>query len=611
MMKRILPLVLLFILCFGVTAFPSVTVKAEPNTLIVPDNYSTIQAAIDAASEGDTIFVKAGNYVESLEIGKSISIVGEDKQTTKIDGDNTGPTFLLSGTNIEVTGFTVVNDEQSTLSKSRGPYAGIHLLNADSCKIYGNIVLNCGKGVWLYSAHNNQIFNNTLSGNNYGIILGSSENNEFTDNVVSDGWGGIMVEDSSKNTLRGNNISCNVLDFAVSSSELDNFDNDVDLSNLVNGKKLYYVTNQANLLINPVSYSDIGALVLINCSDITFRNMVISNNSAGIHLVNVENCEIKHNVFSKNHDGIKIQFSRDFAIYNNIIEKSHNYGILARDSENISVYQNDLMSNKEGGIVFANSNGNSIADNSLTGGGSEYGWSGISLVSCDHTQVTNNTLLETDSFVGGISLEDSSHNLVQFNIVYPGAPGIYITGVSFYNQIFGNNLSTERGSTGIHVYSSFNEFAGNNITNFWTGIEFWNATHNIFTRNVIESRTHSVEFWPDTSDNTFFMNNFQGETLVFDYWYDARNIVSVNVWDDGETGNYWAGYNGEDMNSDGIGDVPYNITYGNQDNYPLMDPVENLEIPEFGSWAIPMLLFSLVAVLLTVYKRRQPVNSSC
>lgn len=62
--------------------------------------------------------------------------------------------------------------------------------------------------------------------------------------------------------------------------------------------------------------------------------------------------------------------------------------------------------------------------------------------------------------------------------------------------------------------------------------------------------------------------------------YDEAN----NIWDDGYPfgGNYWDDYNGADINDDGIGDIPYNISGGeNLDLYPFMEPNGWLKEPEF------------------------------
>jgi len=65
--------------------FPSA--NAEPRTLVVPDNYPTIKAALENAVDGDTVLVKKGVYHENLKVNASISLVGEDRDTTIIDGN--------------------------------------------------------------------------------------------------------------------------------------------------------------------------------------------------------------------------------------------------------------------------------------------------------------------------------------------------------------------------------------------------------------------------------------------------------------------------------------------------------------------------------------------
>jgi hypothetical protein len=84
----------------------------------------------------------------------------------------------------------------------------------------------------------------------------------------------------------------------------------------------------------------------------------------------------------------------------------------------------------------------------------------------------------------------------------------------------------------------------------------------------------SGEFSP-SENNTFFCNNFID---------DAQNVKFVsfsahNNWDNGTVGNYWSAYRGNDTNQDGIGDSPYAINANNQDNYPLMVPL-NVSLAE-------------------------------
>src|SRR3990172_3162872 len=90
------PAALLFVLILTVPLILTLPahVDATSRTIVVPDDYSDIQTAINHANAGDTVFVRNGVYyttfssvdINAISISKSITLLGEDPRKTIIDG---------------------------------------------------------------------------------------------------------------------------------------------------------------------------------------------------------------------------------------------------------------------------------------------------------------------------------------------------------------------------------------------------------------------------------------------------------------------------------------------------------------------------------------------
>lgn len=143
----------------------------EDNIIYVDDDgvsdYTTIQEAIDAANEGDTVHVFNGIYYENIVIDKGINLIGADRATTIIDGNNSGDVVFLSTSSnyVNITGFTIQNSGSDMYDE------GINV-DSDYNNIVGNIIKDCTCGLSLdFWAHNCLVQDNLFANNVKGVSV--------------------------------------------------------------------------------------------------------------------------------------------------------------------------------------------------------------------------------------------------------------------------------------------------------------------------------------------------------------------------------------------------------------------------------------------------------
>ncbi|MEM2995038.1 MAG: NosD domain-containing protein [Candidatus Bathyarchaeia archaeon] len=248
-MKKLV-MVLSLILCLSFAPFLKgykTSVKANPTTWTVNPGES-IQEAINNASQGDIIRVHKGTYHENVVINKSISLIGEEKETTIIDGSKSGSVIFIERTdNVVVKGFTLTNsslysiyDSGIRIERSSGSviidniivnnYNGIFLFYSDNAVISGNSISKNSEGISLWGAFNNLIENNVVLNNtDDGIILFSSQNNVISANTILNNSCGVGFYSSNGNLLYLNNFVNNAVH--VSSAESINFWNYTSFGN--------------------------------------------------------------------------------------------------------------------------------------------------------------------------------------------------------------------------------------------------------------------------------------------------------------------------------------------------------------------------------------------
>jgi parallel beta-helix repeat protein len=193
-------------------------------------NYSTIQDAIDDSVDGDTVFVydDSSPYHElHILIDKSINLIGENKETTVIDGNNCewGSVIRLVANSVNINGFTIRNGyEGISIGSNYNIISGNKITDCEWCIHFpegssnnilsGNIVtLSNYSGIFLYCCNNNTISNNIITSNiEAGIADYLCYNNTIMDNIITlNKKGGIYLCMSSNYTIFGNNITMNTM----------------------------------------------------------------------------------------------------------------------------------------------------------------------------------------------------------------------------------------------------------------------------------------------------------------------------------------------------------------------------------------------------------------
>lgn len=164
--------------------------------------YPSIQGAINEASEGDAILVSSGIYNEQVVINKTISLMGEDTETTTIYGDGAQAVITIENGHTNVTGFTIKNGTEGIYLQTHAGYSTI-----EDCKIAGN-----GIGIFVKSGNNlltkNTIFNNTESAIKIYASCGCAtvKDNIVTGNSLIHNGCGVDLINSERSLIYHNNF---------------------------------------------------------------------------------------------------------------------------------------------------------------------------------------------------------------------------------------------------------------------------------------------------------------------------------------------------------------------------------------------------------------------
>jgi parallel beta-helix repeat protein len=332
----ILVLLLMLLLSFSL----SFNARAQTSLPVININtglgYATIQEAIDADAtlNGHVIRVDAGTYYENVVVYKSVSLIGENRFSTVIDGRALGSVVNITASNVTVTGLTIRN--------SKYGYGGVHVYHSSGDNVSGNIVKDNYNGIYMYGCNDSIVWDNDVLGNEYGIHLYGSINVNISGNIASNNMNGIHLDVSSNDTVVDNNVT------------------------LSGGNGIYLYGSSNNTLLGNVLSSSPGRGIGFQYSfNNTIVSNVVSNNGYGIYSYGSGGNVLSDNTATFNSESGMLLFgSRDNTVTGNGIS-DNTFGIWFIDSDGNGISGNNVTSNSKYGVRLWNSSSNTFFHNNF------------------------------------------------------------------------------------------------------------------------------------------------------------------------------------------------------------------------------------------------------
>ncbi|MFH1998249.1 MAG: right-handed parallel beta-helix repeat-containing protein [Planctomycetota bacterium] len=401
-------------------------------TLYVPDDHATIQAAIDASMNGDTVIVRDGTYVENIKFkGRAITLTSENgAAATIIDGGNPIDPNLASvvmfvngeGPDSVLDGFTLRNGAGKRTAPYAGNGGGIYCTSSPTIRnntiTESDVDYGRGGGIWCNGSpviSNNEITWNLADVRGGGILCKGDNAPIITGNVISNntvsntggfeqGGGGIAVVDDCNPVISDNIISNNYFTSGIGT----------DIYN--GGGGIYLIRSSAtitnNIITENTSDDDDGGGIFITdgaSQTIIISGNVISGNFSSTHFT----------VFPIGNGAGICCYHATVVISNNIISSNRSEvtdagsgggGIFCCENESVTITNNLIADNEivdddlsqGGGIYCKNATSVLVANNIITGNTATVG-GGVSLKGGDCHVANNQISKNIASFGGGIA----------------------------------------------------------------------------------------------------------------------------------------------------------------------------------------------------------------